>query len=300
MDSFDADLFTALNVDIEVIDEDGFLWLHPKLLQSNLVDLRFGLCRTHLRRDDHLVEGIVELFPDDEVAQVAPGVRDESCFVVAAQRRGGIDQRPVNDIACEEFIADERKLRSRAFQSFHDRCPMVIGSDLTHRCLDTAVAIEDDLAQVVIFHAKPFGELLARRLILCADDDSAKIEEDGADAHLLFFDVPLVADFLQLLFFVSADGVVWRAAVFGLDSSAGTASGFGLRRAFFSGSRLRQWMPFQQQESILRLAEAPPAAGAPSSPFQTPSAHPASWASPFPAADGGCGVARRQRGQCAS
>src|SRR5690349_23997799 len=110
---------------------------------------------------------------------------------------------------------------------------MGICSDLAYRGFQTAVAIKDDLAQVVIIHAKPVGELLARRLKLCADDDSAQVEEDGFDGHLLFFDVPLAADFspfgddVALLFFVSADGVVCREAVFGLDSSAGTASGLG-------------------------------------------------------------------------
>src|SRR5690349_10395324 len=115
---------------------------------------------------------------------------------------------------------------------------MGICSDLAYRGFQTAVAIKDDLAQVVIIHAKPVGELLARRLKLCADDDSAQVEEDGFDGHLLFFDVPLAADFFALLFFVSADGVVWRVAVFGLDSSAGTASGLGCVAPFFAGAAL--------------------------------------------------------------
>ena len=65
-------------------------------------------------------------------------------------------------------------------------CPVFVGADLTDGCFHTRIAIEDDLVQIVIFHAKPFSELLARRLKLCADDDSAEIEEDGPDAHLLF------------------------------------------------------------------------------------------------------------------
>ena len=110
---------------------------------------------------------------------------------------------------------------------------MLIGSDLTHGGFQAAVTIEDELAQVLVIHAEPVGELLARRLKLRADDDSAEIEEDGFNGHLLFFDVPLPADFLALLFFVSADGVVCREAVFGF-VSAGVASGLGLVAPFLA------------------------------------------------------------------
>ena len=48
------------------------------------------------------------------------------------------------------------------------------------------LAIKDDLVQVVIIHAKPVSQLLARRLKLRADDDSAEIKEDSFDGHLLF------------------------------------------------------------------------------------------------------------------
>ena len=126
MDALHTDFFTTFDVDMEVVDKDGFVRTHPKLLQGNLEDLRFGLHRAHLRRDDHLVEGIVEFFPDDKIAQVAPGIRDESCFVFAAQRPDVIEQRAVDDISGEEFIADGCKLRGRAFQSFHDERPMFL------------------------------------------------------------------------------------------------------------------------------------------------------------------------------
>ncbi len=118
MDALHANLFAAFDVDVEVVHEDGFLRLHPKLLQGNLEDLRFGLDRTHLRRDDHLVEGIVEFFPDDKVAQVAPGVRDESCFIFAAQRADVLDQRPVDDIAGKEFVPDTESSDAGRFNRF--------------------------------------------------------------------------------------------------------------------------------------------------------------------------------------
>ena len=38
-----------------------------------------------------LVEDIVEFFPDDEIAQITPGIRDESCFVFTAQRANVLD-----------------------------------------------------------------------------------------------------------------------------------------------------------------------------------------------------------------
>src|SRR5687768_12735724 len=66
---------------------------------------------------------------------------------------------------------------------------MLIRTDLAGGCLNTRVAIEDDLDQVIIFHAKPFGELLAGRLELRTDEDAAQIKEDRLDAHLLFFEV---------------------------------------------------------------------------------------------------------------
>lgn len=74
MDSLDANFFTAFNVYQKIIDEDRLVRTHPKLLQSNLEDPRLGLCHAHLRRDDYLVEGIIEFLSDDEVTQVAPGV----------------------------------------------------------------------------------------------------------------------------------------------------------------------------------------------------------------------------------
>src|SRR3989304_1576896 len=64
---------------------------------------------------------------------------------------------------------------------------MLIRADLTHRCFIARIAVEADLDQIVIFHAKPFSESLARRLKLRADDDSAQIKEDSPYAHVLFF-----------------------------------------------------------------------------------------------------------------
>ncbi len=105
MNSFHANLLAAFDVDIKVVHEDGFFRFHPELLQSDLEDLRFGLHRAHLRGDDHLVEDVVELFTDDEVPQVAPGIRDKSGLVLAAQRSDVFDERPVDDIPCKEFLA---------------------------------------------------------------------------------------------------------------------------------------------------------------------------------------------------
>lgn len=76
MDSLDADFFATLDVYQKVINEDRLLRPYPELLQSDLEDLRFRLCRTHFRGDDHLIEGIVEFFLDDIVPQIAPGIRD--------------------------------------------------------------------------------------------------------------------------------------------------------------------------------------------------------------------------------
>src|SRR5690242_3551801 len=121
MDAFDANLFAAFNVDIEVVHKDGFPWFHSEMLERNLEDLWLRLDRADLGRDDHLVKSIVELFPDDEVPQVTPGIRDQSYFVFATQRPNVLDQRPVDDIASKEFLADEGNLSSRTFQPLDDR-----------------------------------------------------------------------------------------------------------------------------------------------------------------------------------
>src|SRR5690349_7194245 len=106
MDTSHTNFFTTFDVDQEVIDEDGFVRTHPKLLQGNLENLCCGLDRAYLRRDDHLVEGILELFPDDEIAQITPGVGDEPGFIVITERSDVFDQCAVNNIACKEFITD--------------------------------------------------------------------------------------------------------------------------------------------------------------------------------------------------
>ena len=68
MDTLHAQLFTGFDVLNEIIDEDRFFCLDLKLLQRDVIDLRIRLCHTHLRRDDHVVENIVELFADDVIA----------------------------------------------------------------------------------------------------------------------------------------------------------------------------------------------------------------------------------------
>ena len=110
MDTLHASLFAALDVGVEVVHEDGFLRLHPEPFQRNLEDFRLGLHRTHLRRDDHVVEGVVELFPENKLTQVTPGVRNDSGFIVAAQRADVLEQRAVDNVTGEEFITDEGKL----------------------------------------------------------------------------------------------------------------------------------------------------------------------------------------------
>src|SRR5215212_5023291 len=133
MNSLYADFFTAFNVDKEVIHKDGFLRIHPTLIQGNLEDLRVGLHRAHLRRDDQPVEGVIKFFPDYKIAQVTPGVRDESGFIFAAQRADVLDQRTVDNIACKEFIADEGKLRGWSLQSLDNGRPMFLGRDFADR-----------------------------------------------------------------------------------------------------------------------------------------------------------------------
>src|SRR3972149_11581513 len=108
---------------------------------------------------------------------------------------------------------------------------MLIRADLTHRCFIARIAIEDDLDQIVIFHAKPFSESLARRLKLRADDDSAQIKEDSPYAHVLFF----VVAFLTLGDDVAA-GVFLLAGFFALSAfGVAFAVGFGDVSAFGAG-----------------------------------------------------------------
>jgi hypothetical protein len=99
----------------------------------------------------------------------------------------------------------------------------------------TCVAIKDDFVQVVIFHAELLSQLLAWRLKLRPYDVSAKVKEVSFYSHLLFFVVPFVLVFLAVDFFVSAEGIVCRAAGFGLDS-AGVAAGFGFDAPFLAGA----------------------------------------------------------------
>src|SRR5512147_1328237 len=110
----------------------------------------------------------------------------------------------VNDVTRKELIPDGCYFLVRAFQPFHHSFPVLQGSNRAEGCLTTGLTIENNSIEILIFHAEAFREPLARRLILRADDDPAKIEEDCANAHLLFFDVPLAADFF--------DGPVWREA----------------------------------------------------------------------------------------
>src|SRR5690349_3163483 len=110
---------------------------------------------------------------------------------------------------------------------------MVIRGDLAKRRAPARLAVEDNFVEVFVFHAESFRQLLARCLELRPDDHAAKVKENDFDGHLLFFEVPFVVAFFVADFFVSAEGVVWREAVFGL-VSAGVASGLGLVAPFFA------------------------------------------------------------------
>src|SRR6185503_12129373 len=68
---------------------------------------------------------------------------------------------------------------------------MLIRCDRTEGSLIPRLTIENNFHQVVIFHAKLFGKMLTRRLIFCAQDDSAQIKKNCADTHLpVFFPRP--------------------------------------------------------------------------------------------------------------
>ena len=236
MDALHTDFFTTFDVFVEVVHEDGFVWTHPELLQGNLEDPRFGLHRAHFRRDDHLVEGIVEFFPDDISAQVAPGVRDESRFVFAAQGPDVLEQRTVNDVSGEEFIAYGCQFGGWTFQPLDDERPMFLRTDLANGCPVACITFEDDPVQVVVVHTEPVSELLARRLKLRADNDSAEVEEDSFDGHLLFlvvffpFDVVAALAFFASTFlgagFADVDFAVGFSA-FGSGLGAASAAGAG-------------------------------------------------------------------------
>jgi hypothetical protein len=60
-----------------------------------------------------------------------------------------------------------------------------LGANLADGCSNTRIAIKHEPDQVIIFHAKPFSESLARRLELRAEQDSTEIEEDSPYTHLL-------------------------------------------------------------------------------------------------------------------
>ena len=64
---------------------------------------------------------------------------------------------------------------------------MLIRSNCANRGLLMRCTFKDEPHQIVIFHAEAFSEMLARRLILRAEDDAAQIKEDCANTHLLFF-----------------------------------------------------------------------------------------------------------------
>src|SRR5688572_18459711 len=173
---------------------------------------------------------------------------------------------------------------------------MLIRADLAGGRLNTRVAIEDDLDQIVIFHAKPFSKLLARGLELRTDEHAAQIKEDSLDAHLLFFEVfrPLdedvagvflagallpsserAAGFVPVSFFVAGFGFVLAsgsaAAGSGFDPSSAMASGAGA--ACCGCSFISVSNSFSSSRHLgIAISKR--------------------WR--------GMGVARRQRGQCAS
>src|SRR5215207_7586067 len=64
---------------------------------------------------------------------------------------------------------------------------MLIRCDRTNRGFIPRLAVEDYLHQIVIFHAKLFSQVLTGCLIFCAQDNSAQIKKNCADAHLPFF-----------------------------------------------------------------------------------------------------------------
>src|SRR5215212_5234226 len=209
------------------------------MLQSDLENLRFRLHRAHLRRDDHLVESILKFLTNDEITQIPPGIRDESRFILAAQGSDVLDQVAVDDISGEKFLAYGSQFSGGTFQSFYDRDPMVLRTDLTDRGFQTRFAIEDDFVQVIVFHAKPVSEQLARGLEFRAHNDSTEIKEDSLYAHLLFVVVFVPGEvFAAAGFFVVAFASAGFAAGFfslvglgsGLDSGSGTAAASGAGR----------------------------------------------------------------------
>src|SRR5688572_24178112 len=64
---------------------------------------------------------------------------------------------------------------------------MLIWRDGTKGGVIPRLTVEDHFHQVVIFHAKLFSQMLTWCLIFCAQDDSAQVKKDPADAHLFLF-----------------------------------------------------------------------------------------------------------------
>src|SRR6266496_1891903 len=189
MDALHANLFAAFDIDVEVIDENRLVRTYSSLLQSNLENLRVRLCYTHLGRDNDAVKGVIDFFASQVIAQVAPGIRNDPCFVFAAQRTDEVYELAVHNVTGEEFLSDSSHLIRRTFQPLHYGFPMLLRSDGTKCCLLTSLTIKDDPIEVVVFHTETFCQLLSRRLIFGANDDSAEIKEDCPNAHFVFFDV---------------------------------------------------------------------------------------------------------------
>src|ERR1044071_9421347 len=98
MDALHANLFTAFNIYVEVVDEDRLVRPHPGSLESDLEDLRFGFGHTDLRRDDDVVERVLHFFAADEITQIVPGIRDHSRNIFAAQGTKEVQELTIDDV----------------------------------------------------------------------------------------------------------------------------------------------------------------------------------------------------------
>jgi hypothetical protein len=207
------------------------------------------------------VEGIVEPFALDEIAQSAPGVADEAGPIL------GLIERRKFRISWSSTSPAKNSSRTRSYSlagslRSSSRSASVPPRDLTERGTNGGTvhpAAEYHFVDVIVVHAKSFGEMLARRLVFRAEDDPAQIKEDSLDAHLPFF----AEAFVCVAFFCFAgfsfagfhSGLSFAGAWFALPARvlccAGLDSSFGA-------------------DSASGLEEAPPAAGLPSSPSPTP------------------------------
>ena len=82
MDALHPQLLTALDVFDEIVHKDSLIWIHPGLLQRNLKYLCIRLGHTDLGRDDHVFESIIVFMGNDVLAQIVPGIRDQSNEIV--------------------------------------------------------------------------------------------------------------------------------------------------------------------------------------------------------------------------